>query len=504
MIRWFPLCCTLLAGAPALSAHAQTHVQDTPAPAAGQDGALKTVRIKARTNPGDLPYGWVFEDQKLLQAALPAQARMVDFSWRITFTELSLPEQDAWTPQGWAVALVARDFEQDVPVARGGYFLLPALPIGRQGSTIMFNEQSLQGHMGAAWHLRVGADQRLPYAGFRQAMDEIQGMQNAIPVGHGGLKLVRTADYDALKACFLAPGGRVLIDATPVADASIGNCTILKFDPAIGAGRTIAFSGPLDIVTVVESADYLTQPDLPPLALAQATAPAGTGAAASDAAAGTASSNLSNLSYASNFKRQLRLQGSLAAPAHLVDFVWRMSLDGASEAQQDAWMPQGWALALAGKDFARAVPVARGGYFLLPALPLGRQDATLVFREPGQRHLIGAAWVVRPQEGQRPFLYYGQIGEAIDAVSKVQETIPDGHAELASLRTNHYDGLKACFLAAGGLVFVGDMPTADVTVGNCKILKFDKDHDVNEKVEFVGKLDAVTVVDTAPYLQPKD
>jgi hypothetical protein len=78
-----------------------------------------------------------------------------------------------------------------------------------------------------------------------------------------------------------------------------------------------------------------------------------------------------------------------------------------------------------------------------------------------------------------------------------------GQAELAPLRAGRYDGIKACFLDAGGVVFVGDMPSADATVGNCKILKFDPGQDVNRKIEFVGALDAVTVVRTAPYLQAK-
>jgi hypothetical protein len=500
MTRSFQLCSTVLAGALSLAAHAQ----ETPAQAENKGVPPRVVKIKARTNPGDLPYEWVFNDQRLLQNRLPAQARMVDFSWRITFTELSLPEQDAWAPQGWAVALVGNGFEQAVPVERGGYFLLPALPQGHRGSTIMFREQSLPGHIGAAWRVRVRADQRLSYAGFKQAMDEVHTVQNAIPLDQPGLEQVRISHYDALKACFLAGGGRVVLDGLPVADAIVGNCVILKFDPARGAsGQPIEFKGPLDVVTVVESADYATGPDLPALAGKQTATPAGDAGMVLDAASSEAPTNLSNLSYAWNFKRQLRLQGGPPAQSHLVDFVWRMSFDGVSEAEQDAWTPQGWALALAGKDFARAVPVARGGYFLLPALPPGRQDATLVFKEQGKRNLIGAAWVVRLRQGQRPYLHYGEIKEAMNAVRKAQESIPDGNAELAGLRAAHYDGLKACFLETDGVVFVGDMPTADATVGNCRVLKFDPAADINQKIEFVGQLDAVTVVDTAPYLQTK-
>lgn len=91
----------------------------------------------------------------------------------------------------------------------------------------------------------------------------------------------------------------------------------------------------------------------------------------------------------------------------------------------------------------------------------------------------------------------------MNAVRKLQDAIPDQHAELAPLRSGHYDGLKACFRAAGGIVFVGDMPTADATVGNCRVVKFDPAQDANEKVEFVGQVNAVTMVDTDAYLHAK-
>jgi hypothetical protein len=50
----------------------------------------------------------------------------------------------------------------------------------------------------------------------------------------------------------------ILIDGRPAADARVGNCSVLKFDPARArGGETIEFSGPLDIVTVVETKAYL-------------------------------------------------------------------------------------------------------------------------------------------------------------------------------------------------------------------------------------------------------
>jgi hypothetical protein len=351
----------------------------------------------------------------------------------------------------------------------------------------MFHEQSLPGHIAAAWRVRVGAGQRLPYAGFKRTMDEVYAAQSQIPLGHEGLRRVRESRYDALKACFLAPGGQVLVDGVSVPDA--GNCTILKYDPALAAAaRTIEFKGPLDVVTMVQSKDYDTYLDPSVLAVQDAT--------------GSAPTDLPSVEYRWNLRRQQQLQSAIPAGSRLVNVVWRMSLDGLNEAEQEAWTPQGWALALSGKDYASAVPVARGGYFLLPALPPG-QDAKLMFKEHGKRNLVGVAWAVRPRAGERPYLYYGEIRDAMNAVRKAQASIPARYEELAALRAAHYDGLKVCFLDDDGVVFVGDYRTADATIGNCRVVKFNPAENVNTKVEFIGKLDAVTVVDTAAYLKAK-
>ncbi|MGB9110861.1 MAG: hypothetical protein WCC39_19405, partial [Telluria sp.] len=400
MMRSFKLCFALLACALAPVLHAQD-AQEAPAAGAYKGPTpqvrIRAVKVKGRVNPGDLAYAWVFEDQQLLQGFLPAAGRMVDFTWRITFTELALSAQDNWVPGGWAVALVGDNgYERDVPVARGGYFLLPDLPQGRRGATIMFHEQSLPGYIGASWRLRVGVDGRLPYAGFKQAMEEILSAQDRIPLLHEGLRLVRESRYDALKACFLADGGQVLVDGVPVPDT--GKCTILHYDPALAtAGATIEFKGPLDVVTVVQGRDYETYLDPSVLAVLDAT--------------GSAPTDLPNVAYRWNVRRQQQLQSVMPAGSRLVNVVWRLSLDGLSEAERDAWAPQGWALALSGKDYTGAVPVARGGYFLLPVLPPD-QDATLMFKEHGKRNLVGVAWAVRPRAGERPYLYYGDISDA--------------------------------------------------------------------------------------------
>ena len=55
MPRSFQFCSALCASALAPAAHAHAH--EVRVPAANKGGPPKTIKIKARTNPGDLPYG---------------------------------------------------------------------------------------------------------------------------------------------------------------------------------------------------------------------------------------------------------------------------------------------------------------------------------------------------------------------------------------------------------------------------------------------------------------
>lgn len=254
MTRSFHLCFTVLAGAIALAAEAQE------APASSQSTpATPRIKIAARTNAGNLPYRLVFTDQHALESFLPARPRMIDVVWRIRFTEMTVPEQDAYVPQGWAVALVGDSVEQTVPVARGGYFLLPPLPYNLQGATVMIKEQSRANELGIGWIVRVGSAQRLTYAEFGRAMNEVWGAQRQIPVDYTNFMHVRANKYDGLKACFVGGSGDILIDGKPAADATVGTCSILKYDPAkIDSGQVIEFKGPLQVVTVSVISSYLT------------------------------------------------------------------------------------------------------------------------------------------------------------------------------------------------------------------------------------------------------
>jgi hypothetical protein len=255
MTRYFHLCFALLAASLALAARAQ----QAPTAVADEGTPQKTVTVAARKNAGDLPYYENFmREQARVYNSLPPRPRMIDFLWRISFAELTEPERDAYVPKDWAVALVGTGYEQTVQVARGGYFLLPSLPVGRWGATIMIRDQSKPGKLGVAWVVHMNAGQHLSYADFARALDEVHAAQNAMPLASPAHSEVRNAKYDGLKACFLDASGGVFVDGKPSADATVGTCTILKFDPArAGSGQTIEFRGPLQIVTVVNATAYL-------------------------------------------------------------------------------------------------------------------------------------------------------------------------------------------------------------------------------------------------------
>jgi hypothetical protein len=89
---------------------------------------MPKISLPARKNPGKLPYRFYFDGQKRLRGYLPPAPRMLDMSYRISFTELPEPAQDAYEPAGWAISVLGDTVELDVPVRRGGYFAILDIP----------------------------------------------------------------------------------------------------------------------------------------------------------------------------------------------------------------------------------------------------------------------------------------------------------------------------------------------------------------------------------------
>lgn len=220
----------------------------------------KEIRVQAKKNPGDVRYDLFYELQQRLIGYLPPEPRLFDAVQRVSFTRLSLAEQDAYDPPGWAVSIVGDGMEETVPVRRGGYFLLPYLAQAYTGkATLMFRDQSRRNYTETAWVMRIGDKRQLAYADFGKAMEQLRAVQDAIPLVRVlNYRAEKYSRYDGLKACFLDHDGAMLVDGKPAAHAVVGNCWVLRFDPEkAGSGELIEFRGALDIVTLIETGPYL-------------------------------------------------------------------------------------------------------------------------------------------------------------------------------------------------------------------------------------------------------
>jgi hypothetical protein len=221
------------------------------------DTPSQAVKVVSRKNPGDIPYRGFLRMQRKLLSYLPPEPRKLDAMLRVSFTEMALSERDAYLPQSWGVSIVGDSVDETLALRRGGYFLLPELAQAYdEDATVMFKERSRKGWVDVGWIVRNDG-RHLRYAEFGQAMAELRAVQKQISVLSLGLRTEKYAHYDTLKACFLDAGGQLLIKGKPVADGTVGNCALLKFDPARSAsGDEIEFAGALDIVTIVESGPY--------------------------------------------------------------------------------------------------------------------------------------------------------------------------------------------------------------------------------------------------------
>ena len=218
-------------------------------PAQAQDaGALPTdLRARAKQYAG-LDYRAFHRVQQRLQTLLPPEPRLVD-----VWLQDARPERDAWQPEGWNVAVLGRTLEQAVPVRRGGYFLLPGLaPEEEEGARIVFREPGRRRTLAIQWQLRVGADGRIGQRTLVEALGQLRTVQESIPFYAAALWREKNARYDGIKACFLAPGGAILVDGQPAPGPTVGDCRIMKIAPGEG---TVAFTGELDIVTFVQTAN---------------------------------------------------------------------------------------------------------------------------------------------------------------------------------------------------------------------------------------------------------
>lgn len=97
-------------------------------------------------------------------------------------------------------------------------------------------------------------DNAITYKDFARSFDEIRQLQEKIRWYELNLKGEKNAVYDSLKACFLEPGGNILLDDVPAKTSKLGRCVWLEFDPEqVKSNLTIKFVGTLEIVTLANT-----------------------------------------------------------------------------------------------------------------------------------------------------------------------------------------------------------------------------------------------------------
>lgn len=238
----------------------QAHAQEQAAPAPMQSVQVTGARIRDAAPSAELAYAGYIRDYSFLRKQLPEESRLIEIWERFHYASMSLADQDAYTPPHGGIAIVSQSVNETVPVRRGGYFILPQVGQAYLEEGTIQVRQAIDRHyhsMFVAFSLRLGADQRSSYAELGKASRQIDAVKDKISSYHLGLKDLKRERHDAIKACFLGAGGSILVGDRAMADATRGDCRILTLDPArIARGETIAFSGPLDIVTFVDRRDY--------------------------------------------------------------------------------------------------------------------------------------------------------------------------------------------------------------------------------------------------------
>ena len=216
------------------------------------DTVLPPVEIRSKKNAGDMPYLSAYKVQQRLLSLLPPEPRVSDIRMRVLFISLSASQQDDFMPATWAVAIVGKTFEQVVPVSKGGYFLLPEVPIATdEDATLMFNTQTKKKTLSAVWTVRPKDGNALPYRDFARAIDEYELVRRRIGANELAMRQIREHRPNALRACFANREGAILVDGAASGAVARGSCWLLKLDAAKrNTDAAITFSGVLDTLTL--------------------------------------------------------------------------------------------------------------------------------------------------------------------------------------------------------------------------------------------------------------
>ena len=251
------LCHLIIAVLSGLPVHARAQ-EAAPATDTVQEQAPATVRVTAARKLGEVNYRFAYPLQQKLRSYQPPPPRLLEVWYRGIFPGMSEPERDAYVTEGWTVSVLSESVDVAIPTRRGGYFQLPDLPAAyEEHGVVLFREPNRRRSIEVEFVLPVDPARPMRYASLGQAVAEMRTVQSNIPFYSLSLRLIKHAHYDGIKACFLDSGGAIRVNGQPLADATVGNCKVLKIDPARAkSDDPVEFAGPLDIVTMVTMRDY--------------------------------------------------------------------------------------------------------------------------------------------------------------------------------------------------------------------------------------------------------
>lgn len=224
-------------------------------------GPVSTVHVAGAKSKGqepfvEIPYSSYFRDYKFLRTQLPREAPLIDVWERVHYSSMSPAEQDVFTPPDGSIAVVSQSAKVNVPVRRGGYFVLPEVGQAylEEGSIQVRQAIERWPHkMYVAYVLRLDEGQRISYANLGKALQQVAAVKNKISPFNADLAWIKRERHDAIKACFLDTEGLILIAGKPATGDTQGTCKIVAIDPArIESGDTVEFAGSLDVVTFVD------------------------------------------------------------------------------------------------------------------------------------------------------------------------------------------------------------------------------------------------------------
>ncbi len=256
MIRLAPLLfCPLAAAAASGPAHA------LPAASVAFAGPEQAAQLHKK-QPGDLSYETLWRMQKRVASMLPKNGEMLTPVLQLAVGGSSKRERNEFLPSSWAIAIKGRTVDTVLPMRRGGFFEIPALPqaqVRSEAAFVRFNTRNRKKWFEVAWQLAVPSDGTLRYGQLARAFDELKVAQRDMPWWDIMLIDEKNARFDAVRACFATVGGAILVSGTAAGSAVSPHCALLPFNAAQAAANApVQFVGALESVTLDNTSHYST------------------------------------------------------------------------------------------------------------------------------------------------------------------------------------------------------------------------------------------------------